>query len=336
MHGDERRLVAGKFSVMRFVLALASLKLTPVGLALLGAASIVVYLGGDSATPWLAGPLLLLAVNLIAAVATNIVFRRQLPLLVFHLALIALVLLAAVSRLTYLKGSASVTEGTAYTGLWQQVAGPLHRGRLDAVNFVNDGFEITYKPGPVRELMLNQVRWVDSDGRVRLEEIAGNRPLMIYGYRFYPSSNKGFAPVLLWLPKVGEPVLGAVHLPSYPANLHTQSAAWRPEGSKQDIWIMLDIPENFIPADQPSRFRLPDDKKLVLRYGESRWELRLGEQAILPDGVVEYRELRTWMGYIVFYDWTIPWLLSACVVAVLSIGWHFWQKFAAKPWNKEK
>jgi cytochrome c biogenesis protein len=41
------------------------------------------------------------------------------------------------------------------------------------------------------------------------------------------------------------------------------------------------------------------------------------------------------MGYLVFYDWTIPWMLSACVVAVLSMGWHFWRKFAAKPWNRE-
>ena len=327
---------AATSAVIRPILALASLKLTPIGLALLGASTIAVYTVGDGATAWLAGPLFLLALNLIAAVATNEIFRRQMPLLLFHLALIALVLLAAVGRLTYLKGSAAVTEGTAFSGLWQQVAGPLHGGRLDTVNFVNEGFEITYKPGPVRDLTLNRVRWIDGGGRERVETIADNRPLVQHGYRFYPTGNKGFAPVLLWLPKVGEPILGGVHLPSYPVNIHGQASNWRPDGTKDDIWVMLEIPEPLISAETESHFRLPERHKLVLRYGDARHELQLGERVSLPDGIVEYQELRTWMGYSVFYDWTIPWLLSACVLAVLSISWHFWQKFAAKPWHKEK
>lgn len=320
---------------MRFVLALASLKLTPVGLVLLGAASIAVYQVGDSATPWLAGPLFLLAANLIAAVASNGAFRRQFLLLIFHLALIALVLLAAIGRLTYLTGAADVTEGTAFSGLWRQAVGPLHPDRLKDVQFINEGFEITYKPGPVRDLTLNRVRWLDAEGQEHVEEIADNRPLVLHGYRFYPSSNKGFAPILLWRPRNGVPVLGAVHLPSYPVNSNAQARNWRPDGAQDDIWVMLDIPENLIPPDKASRFRLPSQHSLVLRRGDARWELRLGEQVVLPDGVIEYTELRTWMGYIVFYDWTIPWMLSACVVAVLSLGGHFWQKFAARPWNQK-
>lgn len=320
---------------MRFVLALASLKLVPLGIALLGLASIAVYKVGDSATPWLAGPLFLLAANLIAAVVTNGVFRRQVPLLTFHLALIALVLLAAFGRLSYLTGSAAVTEGEAYTGLWRQSAGPLHNGRLEDVHFFNDGFEIAYLPGPVRDLTVNRVRWTDADGRERVEEVADNRPLVQHGYRFYPSSNKGFAPILLWRPKVGEPLLGAVHLPSYPVHANGQASNWRPAGARQDIWVMLDIPEELIPADRHSRFRLPDKHHLVLRQGDARWELQLGGSVTLPDGVVEYRELRTWMGYIVFYDWTLSWMLSACALAVLSLGGHFWRKFASKPWDAQ-
>ena len=30
----------------------------------------------------------------------------------------------------------------------------------------------------------------------------------------------------------------------------------------------------------------------------------------------------------------IPWLLAACVLAISSLGWHFWGKFAAKPWMR--
>ncbi|HZW12613.1 MAG TPA: cytochrome c biogenesis protein ResB [Noviherbaspirillum sp.] len=321
--------------MMRIVLALASLKFTPVGLLLLGVASLGVYQFGPSATPWLAGPLLLLAVNLIAAVATNATFRRQMPLLVFHLALIALVLLAAAGRLTYLNGTAAVTEGLEFDGLKSRDAGPLHYGRLDKVRFVNEGFDIFYMAGPVLDRMVNRVRWLDGNGVQRTAEIEHNRPLILFGYRFYPTSNKGFAPVLLWRPAKGEPVLGALHLPPYPASADNQAATWQPGGTGADIWLMLEVEESLIPADRPSRFRLPEKQKIVVRYQGSRWEMLPGEKIMLPDGVLEYHELRTWMGYKVFYDWTIPWILASCIAAIASMAWHFWRKFASKPWNKD-
>jgi hypothetical protein len=320
---------------MRVVLALASLKFTPVGLLLLGGASVAVYKLGDSATPWLAGPLFVLAVNLIAAVATNGVFRRQMPLLVFHLALIALVLLAAAGRLTYLNGSAEVTEGAAFSGLKQHVAGPLHVDRLDEVAFVNEGFEIAYMAGPMLDRIENRVRWRGGDGAERTGEIGINQPLTLFGYRFYPTSNKGFAPTFVWRPHGGEPVLAAVHLPAYPAHAAGQAASWQPAGSQHDIWVKLEFEGLLIPDDSPSRFRLPDNRALVVRAGDLRRTLQPGEELALPDGVLQYRELRTWMGYKVFFDWTIPWMLAACVVAVISLSWHFWRKFASTPWHKD-
>jgi len=51
-----------------------------------------------------------------------------------------------------------------------------------------------------------------------------------------------------------------------------------------------------------------------------------------PGGVLLYDSLTIWMGYTVFYDWTISWLFAASIVAVLSLAWFFWQKFAARPW----
>jgi cytochrome c biogenesis protein ResB len=319
---------------MRFWRTLASLKLTPVWLLLLGIASIAVYRDSDSsATPWLAAPLLLLVLNLVAAVATNGVFRRNTPLLVFHLALIALVLLAAVGRLSYLKGNAEVTDGAAFDGLKSREAGPWHWGRLEQLSFVNDGFEITYMAGPVLDRNVSRVRWLDGRGQEQIGQIEPNQPLVLLGYRIYPTSNKGFAPVFVWQPNAGQPLLAAVHLPSFPANATSQAQTWRPAGSTADIWVMLNVDENLIPSDRPSRFRLPDERKLVLRHREVRYELQPGERLVLSDGTLEYRELRTWMGYRVFYDWTIPWMLAACVVAVVSMAWHFWRKFASIPWN---
>jgi ResB-like family len=321
---------------MQFLSLLASLKLTLVGFLLLGVATVVVLNVEGGVTAWLAGPLLLMAINLIAAVMTNGIFRRKMALLVFHLALIALVLLAAIGRLTYLKGAADVTEGAAFSGLWREDAGPLHRDRLARVKFVNEGFEITYKPGPLRDTLHNRVRFLDGAGNWQVAEIADNEPLVLLGYRFYPTANKGYAPILLWTPTHGEPVLGGVHMPSYPASIHGQAREWRPPGAAQDFWVMLELPDNLISADSHSRFRLPDDHTLILRVGHSRHEMKPGDRLVFPDGAVEYRELRTWMGYLVFYDWTVPWLLSACVLAVLSLGWHFWKKFSARPWNQEE
>jgi cytochrome c biogenesis protein len=28
----------------------------------------------------------------------------------------------------------------------------------------------------------------------------------------------------------------------------------------------------------------------------------------------------------------MPWLLAACIVAVVSLAWHLWRKFSARPW----
>jgi hypothetical protein len=39
------------------------------------------------------------------------------------------------------------------------------------------------------------------------------------------------------------------------------------------------------------------------------------------------------MGYTVFSDWTMPWLIAACILAVASLGWHFGRRFAATPWD---
>lgn len=320
---------------MRVILALASLKFTPVGLVLLGIASVAVYQFDDSATPWLSAPLFLLAVNLIAAVATNGVFRKQMPLLVFHLALIALVLLAAAGRLMYLKGTAEVTDGTEFAGLRNRDAGPLHPDRIADVHFTNEGFDIAYMPGPVLDRMVNRVRWQDGKGAVRVGEIELNKPLILSGYRIYPTSNKGYAPLLLWQPANGEETLAAVHLPPYPGSATNQAQSWHPAGSKEDIWVMLEVEEGLIAVDKPSRFRLPEDRKIIVRYQSNRWEMQPGESIKLPDGTLEYRELRTWMGYRFFSDWTIPWMLASCVVAVLSLSWHFWRKFASAPWNKE-
>lgn len=313
---------------------LASLRLTLATLALL-ALGVAVFASVDSASPlWVSAPLLALAVNLCAAITTRPAFRRNGPLLAFHLALLAVVALAAVGRLTYLKGQLELAEGEVFGGqLTAERAGPLHGGSLQSVRFVNDGFTIRYAPGLKRAETRNPVRVFEQDGRVRTLVIGDNEPLILDGYRFYTSANKGFSLVFRWYPRAGVPERGTVNLPSYPMNEHRQALEWKLPAGGPAVWTMLHFEKAPLDERTESWFRTPDSHHVVLRMENARWELRPGQQIRFEAGDLVYEGVTTWMGYQVFYDWTIPWMLAACLTAILALGWHFARQFSRQPWN---
>lgn len=317
--------------------ALASLKLTLAVLLALGLGVALSYAEFIAPTWALALPLLAFAVNLGAAVAHNAVFRRQKWLLSFHLGLIAIIILVATGRMSYLRGTLELADGERFNGeLASFEAGPWHVSQLSQVSFTNLGFHIEYAPGVRRGKTRNSVQWRDRDGRSGSTVIGDNDPLVLAGYRFYTSFNKGFAPIFEWRPaKGGEAQLGSVHLPSYPIHEYQQALEWQPPGSAARVWIMLQFDDLILDPDRPSEFRLPKEHRLVLRVGDLRRELKPGDSHPLPDGVLTYRGLGSWMGYNVFYDWTLPWLLAACAFSVVCLGVHYWQKFNARPWNAE-
>ncbi|MCK9283247.1 MAG: cytochrome c biogenesis protein ResB [Rhodocyclaceae bacterium] len=314
---------------------LAALRVTLVALVLLALGAIVAYNaeGEGRATLPLVLPLSVLAMNLLAAVASNRAFRRQTALLVFHLALLAIVVLVALGRLTYLRGATEVVTGTEFSTLIHQDAGPWHWNRLDRVRFTNDGFAIRYQPGLQRERTVNRVRWIDEDGQRKIAEVGDIEPLVIGGYRFYTTHNKGFALMFRWQPQPGgEAAVGSVNLPAYPAREHEQAREWRLPGIDAPIWTLLDFDEVLLDPESDAEFRLPQRHQVVVRIGDRRWTVAPGGRIALENGTLTYEELRTWMGYAVFYDWTIPWLLTACLVAVLALAWHFRSKYFAQPW----
>lgn len=329
--GTRARVLTSVSSTLR---RLASLRLTLWLLAVLAAGTAVAYrLEGMRTWPMVV-PLLLLSVNLIAAVATNGVFRRQLPLLIFHLSLIALLLLVAAGRLTYLNGYAGVTEGSEFDGtLAESDAGPWHSGDLEKVRFINKGFSIDYAPGLQRGPTRNAVNWQDGTGNWREAIIGDQTPLVIAGYRFYTTFNKGFAPTFQWTAKDGTSAYGSVQLPPYPLKEYSQAAEWSPPGGRTAVWIMLDIDEIVLSPEDHTQFRLPTEYTLIARIGAQRHELKPGDVLELDTGTLRFLGLRSWMGYRVFYDWTLPWLFAACAVGVASLSWHFWGKFVARPWD---
>ncbi len=335
--GDDGQAVADMertSALQRTLGLLASLRLTLVLLVLLAAGIMAAYRYEAQRTWPLVVPLILLAGNLLAAVASNRAFRRQLPLLVFHLCLVAILLLVAAGRLSYLKGQTELTDGETFAGqLSMSEAGPWHGDSLAKVRFVNEGFTVAYSAGLQRDQTRNRVAWLAADGGWRHEEIGDQEPLRVAGYRFYTSFNKGFAPLFRWQPDSGPALAGAVHLPAYPLHEYRQAREWTPPGGRTPVWVMLQFDELLLDPAKPSEFHLPRDYELVVRVGDTRHTLRPGESLRLADGILTLDELKTWMGYTVFYDWTLPWLFAACAVAAASLGAHFWRRFAAKPWD---
>src|SRR5581483_8261935 len=233
-------------------------------------------------------------------------------------ALIALVVLVAASRLTCLKGQIELTEGEWFDGtLTAGESGPWHRHRLGRVRFGNESFRISYAQGVRRGPTRNAVSWVDADGSIRRNEIGDSDPLVLEGYRFYTSFNKGFAPMFAWRAKGStEWMRGSIHLPAYPLHEYRQALEWTPPGSALKLWTMLQIDETLVDPARSFEFRVPTQHRIVIRVGDARHELAPGARVELPEGTLHYEGLRTWMGYQVFSDWTIPWLLaSACAAA---------------------
>ena len=315
--------------------ALASLKLTLFGLAILLACSLASLQGWLPTTVLLVGPLALLAINLVATIASNRKIRRYPGLLLFHLCLLAVILLAALSRMTYLKGGVEVTEGMEFTKEFTMLeTGPWHTGNLNDVRFINQSFHIDYSPAITIARTENRVRFLDASGQWRESMITEQKPLELHGYRFYVTGNKGFAPVFTWFPADGStPQAGAIHLPRYPMHKFAQAMEWPIPGTDIVLWVQLMVDENILKEGEASRLQPPQRYHAVIRQGDMRKLLYPGERLVLPQGELELTELRMWMGYSVFYDWTIPWMLAASTLAVLSLGWHFWRKFMAKPWD---
>lgn len=318
--------------------ALEQLGSTRLTLGLLPALAIAVIAAGQEAGPpaWtLAAPLGLLALNLAAAIAVQKTFRARPALLVFHVALLAVVALAAAGRLTYLKGTLELSEGEEFAGaLGTEESGPLHRRALESAAFTNAGFGVDYEPGLRRARTRNRVAYLDAGGARRVAEIGDDTPLKLAGYRFYTTSNKGFAPEFVWVSASGSGAArGTIHLPSFPAQLARQELEWTPPGATTALRTRLEIEERIVDLESKWTLRSPGAHALVVAAGGEERSLRPGDSWRLAEGTLHYAGLRMWMGYSVSSDWTLPWLLAAGVLAAFSLAWHLAARALRESWR---
>lgn len=306
---------------------LGSPRLALLGMAALGVGAALSYGNPVETSIWvLVVPLLFLAINLGVAIATNPRIYRRRGLLLFHIGLLSIVVLAAIGRLTFFEAHLELLDGAAFDKeeLFDVRSGQWHRSTLDQVYFVQNGFAVEYFAGLRRGLTYSTVTLTD-EGKAEPRVVGDDRPLVVNGYRFYTTYNKGFAPVLTWIPAQGEPVTGAVHMPSYPLFAHKQDQTWTPPGAATlQLWLRLETG-----LDEKNAWMLDTrhvQGTLVVESTAGRIEMKPGQVAELPGGQLRFERLVAWLGYKVFYDPTLLPLFIASILAVLGLSVHFWHK----------
>jgi cytochrome c biogenesis protein len=274
-------------------------------------------------------PTFLLILNFMLALATRDILKNSWPLMIFHFALIALVILAFAGKMSFFNGTLELAENEEFAGQVENIEqGPWHRYGLSATRFTNLGFQIRYREGIKRDKTVNQIALILRNGQQQTLEIGDHVPLVIGHYRFYTSHNKGYAPVFEWRPSAStRVVVGSIHLPAYPAHEYRQALEWNVPGSDLKLWTMLNIEENVLPTDREFQFLVPEQHQLVVRHQDKRYALLPGDEIYLPGGRLTYRKLTTWMGYKVDYDWTRPWLLATALIGLMGLFSHFFVKF---------
>jgi cytochrome c biogenesis protein len=300
---------------------LASTRLSSGLFALLGAVVLATHFSGRVPGWSVAAPLALLALNLVAAMACHARLRRG-GLGLFHACLLGCLLLLAWGRLAHFEGRVEVAEGQDFdaAAVVQDSAGPWHdEAALAALRFRQGLFAVDYAPGVKRAGTRAQVLL---DGQTQV--VGDDRPLVLQGFRFYTTHNKGFAPLLHWQPETGAPQTGHLHLPAWPLfDWRQQQHLALPGGPALDFWLHLDqaLPERaaftLVPQQQGATLVVA-----LAGPGAPRHELRPGQSLALPGGTLRFERLDGWMGWRIQRDPAMHALLLLASLGVLGLAAH--------------
>lgn len=315
---------------MRSVLkTLASLRLTMVGLSVLIVNCIAISQWPDESIPWVVLPLSLLALNLFAALVVRHAFRHQAALLLFHVGLLAVLMLAAAGVLMRFDGSVELIEGESFdaSAVTARGAGWLHPDRLERVDFAQGPLEVRYLSGFQRDTTHSRVVVSRSNGAGIERDIGDREGFTSHGYRFMTTFNKGYSVLVHWRDTDGREAIGAVNFPSYPKFDWKQVNDWTtPAG--ETLTFELKLAE-----------RVPDDAAWTLSSlgtdyevgiagkGQTEKTIRAGQSMVVAGGKITIVDLRLWMGYRIDYNPLLPWLLTAAFLSLGALALHMVQKF---------
>lgn len=310
--------------IARVLGPLASLRLTCAALALLALWVVADHTGPGVSRMWLAPPLSVLAVNLLAALVCNGRLRRSGGLLLFHVALLVVCVLASAGVLTEFEGRIELAEGQDFEGgnLHTLRSGPWSDAPPSALPITQGVIDVDFVQGLVRQQARSQFLLRGGQRRV----VTDSEPLIIEGYRVAPSANKGFAVVLAWRGADGATSLGSLDMPSYPAMEWKQEQLWRtPAG--ESVQVRLMVPPR--PSGDWTLRSLLSATAVTLRGDGRVVDLRPGETVRLRGGAVSLVAVRLWMGYRVTREPALAVLLAVAFVGAAALGWHVLRKHFA-------
>jgi cytochrome c biogenesis protein len=266
---------------------------------------------------------------LLAALLVRHAFRQQAALLLFHVGLLAVLMLVAAGVLMRFDGSVEVVEGTAFDPavVTPRGTGWLHPDRLDRVHFTQGPLEVTYLSGLRRDATHSRVLVSQADGTEVRRDIGDREGFTSNGYRFMTTFNKGYAVLVLWRDTEGREALGTVNFPSFPEFEWKQTNDWAtPAG--QSLTVELKLAEH---AREESAWTL-SSRGADYEVGFSGATLaattvKPGEPVAVKGGEITVVDLRLWMGYRIDYNPLLPWLLTAAFLSLGALGVHMAQKF---------
>lgn len=302
---------------------LASLKLTFVGMAILLAAILLSYFDQNKSVLWIALPLIMLASNLLAAIIFNPRIRQNSGLLMFHLCLLSLAILASLAQLTSMKGRVEIVQGQHFDSDQVTIVkqGPWHSLQgLQNIQFKQGDILVQYAPGLRRGKTASTV--IDESHALI---VGDNLGLKKSGYRFYTSSNKGYAAMLVWHDEHGRQTQGAIHFPSFPLYDWKQENQWTtPSGQLLNVKLI-----GSKQSDLANSWQL--DSRLAtgllqIESANGNTLLAAGQSIQLNSGTLEFVAVRMWMGYSIFYNPWLSWFFAVAIVGVFGLAWHYYLK----------
>lgn len=317
--------------------AFGSSRWTPWGLGVLAVVAQLATTLGWSHADVVVAPLLLLALNLVAALLTRPRFRNDLPLLVMHLALIAFLLMLVVSLLTRYEAQVVLGEGQAFSGVEMRAEARAtgYPGGVESLRFVNEGVLRAYNPDGTLRARYNMVRWQQDD--VQRRSKLGKAPLVIDGHAIYATRNWGHTALLLWQSEDGGAHYTNLSFAPWREGIDQFGERWQPVEGARPLWIGLEFGDMALDPLHDGRAPgdAPDGVRLVVRDGTDRWLLAPGDSLALPGlGLLGYQGLTSWMGYDVIYDPIKSSLLAVSLVLVLAMTGFYLRRVRTGSWRR--
>lgn len=323
-----------KSAITAMLRRLASLRLTLIGMLSLLGTIFFTYEQPERLAELIVYPLLLLAINLLAALFSNVRFRYQPWLMIFHVCLLLVVVLAGTGLLLRFEGRVEIAEGQHFRDatVHPVTQGGWYQSALHQVDFIQGPIEVDYhsdlRRGTTRSILQLPGMAVTNE---QLIQIGDQQTYQSANYRFATTSNKGYAARLAWQDAhTRQTMQGFVHFPSFPAKDWKQEMRWRtPRGEIVQLTLKLDSP---VKQDANWTLRSAVPAYLHIKGDEQSVELAYGEALNMQTGTLRFEGVVLWMGYQVDYNPLLPWLFTAALCAVLALGMHFHSRF----WAREK